>query len=109
MRVLDPNRNQIDTIADGTRTVPLGMMMCDVDDVEVDTPTAGEITFPIARANVESAVFSVTDQQLCVAMKYAFEKLKLVIGWCHCCHCPSVSTHCAYRAKWVPWAGCADV
>ncbi len=75
-RILDPSKNQVDTIADGTRTVPLGTKQ----RRETRAHSAGEITFPIIRANVEHTVLSVTDDDLRKAMVFAFEKLKVVLG-----------------------------
>lgn len=44
----------------------------------LQTQAPGEITFPIVREHVKSIV-TVTDDQLCEAMRFAFERLKLVI------------------------------
>ena len=42
------------------------------------TPTPGELTWPVIRARVDEAV-TVTDEQILEAMRFCFERLKLVV------------------------------
>jgi threonine dehydratase len=44
----------------------------------LQTTAPGEITFPIVRSHVKSIV-TVSDGQLCEAMRFAFERMKIVI------------------------------
>jgi threonine dehydratase len=44
----------------------------------LQTTAPGELTFAIAREHVR-AVVSVSDDELCDAMRFAFERMKLVI------------------------------
>ena len=61
-RVVDPDAGMLSTIADGTRTTALG-----------------ETNFPICRANVEHQVLTVSDAEIKVALRVAFETLKVVM------------------------------
>jgi threonine dehydratase len=42
------------------------------------TPTPGELTWPVIRARVDEAV-TVTDDQILETMRFCFERLKLVV------------------------------
>ena len=42
------------------------------------TPTPGELTWPVIRARVDEAV-TVTDEQILEAMRFCFERCKLVV------------------------------
>ena len=53
---------------------PAGRSLCDA----LESPSTGEITFPILKRNLAGAV-AVSDAEVSAAMRYAFETLKLVV------------------------------
>jgi threo-3-hydroxy-L-aspartate ammonia-lyase len=63
------------SLAAGERvSVPVGRTIA--DGQQIDTP--GERTFPVVRARV-AAVMTVSDTEIVSAMRFAFERLKLVL------------------------------
>ncbi len=63
------------SLARGERvTIPVPQTIAD----GLQTTAPGELTFAIAREHVR-AVVSVSDDELCAAMRFAFERMKLVI------------------------------
>lgn len=63
-RVVDPGTadQMLDTVADAIRTQPIG-----------------ELAWPVVQAHVDPVVFTVTDPEILGAMRFATERLKLVI------------------------------
>ena len=64
------------SLAKGERVTlhPATRSLCDA----LESPSTGEITFPILKQNLAGAV-DVTDAEVAAAMRYAFETLKLVV------------------------------